>query len=1000
MSISHQPNSQQQPQKQQLQQQQLQQQPKQQQCHPSFEWLRSEAIDSLHVVVSEYRHKKTGAMHYHIAADNDENVFLVALRTLPTDSTGVAHILEHTALCGSEAYPVRDPFFMMIRRSLNTFMNAFTSSDWTAYPFASKNRKDFDNLMQVYLDAVFFSRLDPLDFAQEGHRLEFTEPNNPESPLVYKGVVYNEMKGAMSSPVSVLYQSLGAHLFPTSTYHYNSGGEPDDIPNLSYEQLKAFYQTHYHPSNAVFITYGDIPAVEHQQQFDDRALQRFDRLDRTLEVHPEQRFTAPKQVTERYAHQFQEGESEENRSHIVMAWLLGESTDLESQLKAHLLSDVLLDNSAAPLRQLLETCGLGTAPSPLCGLEDSNLEMAFMCGLEGSSPAAAEELEQRITALLEKLAEEGVPQAQLEAVLHQLELSQREVGGDHYPYGLQLIMTAISPAIHRGDPIAQLNLDPVLDTLREAIQDPQFIKDLIRTQLLNNQHRVRLVMVPDENLEDEKDAQTREKLAQIHGQLSAEEKQNIVARAHALIERQSMEEDFSILPKVGIEDVPPQKAMPTAAVHEFNGHQLHSYQQGTNGLIYQQIITPIPALDDDLLPLLPIYTQLIGELGAGDRDYLAIQNEITATTGGIGSFSTLRGAINDEQNAKGYLTYSGKALNRNGEPLARLLHALIAQARFDELERIKELVAQQRSHMEQVITGNGHSLAMMAAASHLSPAANLAHRLSGLAGIKALQALDHRIAKHSELEAFADQLTVLHSLLQLPQKQFLAVGEADSLAPVESLLSELWPTSESDSDNFAPSPIRENTQQTWLTNTQVNFCAQAFATVPSDHPDAANLAVLAGFLRNGYLHRAIREQGGAYGGGANQDSNNASFRFFSYRDPRLTETLTDFDRSLDWLLDHDHGYQPLEEAILGVIGGLDKPNSPAGEAKQAFQNRLFGRDDRFQARFRERVLATTEADLKRVTATYLTPDKRSTAVISNKSLWQKAGLTDFEVQEV
>lgn len=969
-------------------------------CHDSFEWLRTESIDSLHVLVSEFRHKKTGAMHYHIAAENDENVFLVALRTVPTDSTGVAHILEHTALCGSEAYPVRDPFFMMIRRSLNTFMNAFTSSDWTAYPFASKNRKDFDNLAKVYLDAVFFSRLDPLDFAQEGHRLEFEETENTSSPLVYKGVVYNEMKGAMSSPVSVLYEALGSHLFPTSTYHHNSGGEPENIPDLSYDELQAFYKTHYHPSNAVFITYGDIQASEHQQQFEELALNRFDALDRKIDVSPEQRFSEPKKVTERYAHQFQEGENIDNRTHVVLAWLLGESTDLESQLKAHLLSDVLLDNSAAPLRQLLETCGLGTAPSPLCGLEDSNLEMAFMCGLEGSSPSAADELEEKIFALFEELAETGIPQEQLEAVLHQLELSQREVGGDHYPYGLQLIMSAISPAIHRGDPIALLNLDPVLETLRESIKDPNFIKDLIKTEFLENKHRVRLVMVPDEKLEEEKEATTRKKLDDIQASLSEDEKQNIVQLSKDLLARQAQEDDASILPKVGIEDVPANKEMPKAKIENFNQHALHEYQQGTNGLVYQQIVTPLPELDNKSLGLLPIYSQLFGELGAGEYDYLAIQNQITATTGGIGSFSTIRGEIGNEQNATGYLVYSGKALSRNNQTLSELLQLMVQQARFDELERIKELIAQQRARAEQSITGQGHSLAMAAAASRLSPAAYLSHQLTGLQGIKALQALDNKISNATDLEELADQLTVLHSLLQLTEKQFVVVGESAPLSEAQSLLTDLWPSAPTESSLFVPDSIRENTQQAWLTNTQVNFCAKAFATVPSDHPDAPALSVLSGFLRNGYLHRAIREQGGAYGGGASQDSNNASFRFYSYRDPRLTETLDDFGKSIEWLLSKEHGYQPLEEAILGVVGSLDKPGSPAGEAKQAFQNHLFGRDDAFQARFRERVLGTTEADLKRVAQTYLQTEDCSTAIISNKSIWESTNLDGFDIEEV
>ena len=347
--------------------------------HPTFEFLRSQRIESLDLDVSEYRHIKTGAQHIHIATDNSENVFLVALRTVPEDSRGVAHILEHTALCGSEKYPVRDPFFMMIRRSLNTFMNAFTSSDWTAYPFASQNRKDFNNLLQVYLDAVFFSRLNPLDFAQEGHRLEFKDAENSDSDLVYKGVVFNEMKGAMSSVTSTLWHTLCTYLYPTTTYHYNSGGDPAAIPDLTYEQLKNFYRTHYHPSNATFMTFGDIPAAEHQANFEREALHRFEPLPETIAVADEKRYLAPIAVEEAYA--FDEEGPTDNKTHIIISWLLGKATDLKACMQAHLLNSVLLDNSASPLLKALETSDLGSSPSPLCGLDDSQKEMCFVCGI-------------------------------------------------------------------------------------------------------------------------------------------------------------------------------------------------------------------------------------------------------------------------------------------------------------------------------------------------------------------------------------------------------------------------------------------------------------------------------------------------------------------------------------------------------------------------------------------------------------------------------------------
>ena len=526
----------------------------------AFELLREQDIPSLKLQYQEYRHRKTGAQHIHLAADNKENVFLVALRTVPMDSTGVAHILEHTALCGSEKYPVRDPFFMMIRRSLNTFMNAFTSSDWTAYPFASQNKKDFNNLLDVYLDSVFFARLDPLDFAQEGHRLEFADANDLTSELTFKGVVYNEMKGAMSSINSTLWQTMSKYLYPTSTYHYNSGGEPADIPDLTYDQFKAFYKTHYHPSNAIFVTFGDIPAAEHQQHFEEQALSRFDKLDCHIAVNNEQRYTEPQYFEETYPYDEDEQGSTENNTHIVLSWLLGDSTDLEATMQARLLASVLLDNSGSPLQKALETTDLGTSPSPMCGLEDSQKELCFACGIEGSNPDSADEVEKLILDVLKDVADNGLPHEQVAASLHQLELSQRELSGGGYPYGLHLILTSLTSATHRGDPVALLNLDPVLDKLQQQINDPDFIKGLARDLLLNNQHRTRLVLKPDTELGHVKEQAEKDRLAAIKASLSDIEKQAIIDKAAALKERQEMEEDLEILPKVGIEDVPAEVA--------------------------------------------------------------------------------------------------------------------------------------------------------------------------------------------------------------------------------------------------------------------------------------------------------------------------------------------------------------------------------------------------------------------------------------------------------
>ena len=970
--------------------------------HPAFQFIRSEAVPSLKLTVEEYEHKATGARHFHLSADNSENVFLVALRTVPQDSTGVAHILEHTALCGSERYPVRDPFFMMTRRSLNTFMNAFTSSDWTAYPFASVNRKDFGNLLEVYLDAVFFSRLDPLDFAQEGHRLEFAEADNPNSELLFKGVVYNEMKGAMSSVTSQLWHTLSKYLHPATTYHFNSGGEPDCIPNLTYEQLVHFYKTHYHPSNAIFMTYGDIPAQEHQTKFEELALKRFQRLDKVVSVPDEQRYYAPVRVEERYP--LTEDENSGNKTHVVLAWLLGHSANLESAFTANLLSSVLLDNSACPLLQALETTDLGNAPSPLCGLDDSQKELAFVCGLEGCAAEDVDAVEKLILDTLEKVAQDGIPQEDVEAALHQLELHQREIGGDSYPYGLQLIMNALTAATHRGDPVAMLNVDVALNTLRSAIKDPDFIKQQVRKLLLDNPHRVRLSLVPDPAIAARKEQAEKDRLASIKAELSDAEKQTIVERAAALLERQARQDDESILPKVTLQDVP-------AAEPDLQGNHLElprskrplaSYDVGSNGLVYQQVVVEMPELSEQQLAVLPYYTSCVTELGVGDKSYLEVQRWHARVSGGVNAFASIRSKVDDIHSTNQFLTFSGKALVRNHEALCELMDATLNAARFDEHNRVRELVAQMRAAREQSVTGSGHGLAMGAATAGMCAAAKLSFEQGGLEGIRRIKALHEDLKDDGKLAEFCATLASIHKAISQAPRRYLLVGEAEHQQNLRQNFAR-WFDKEDTAAIRTPwdlPKVSETVRQGWLTNSQVNFCAKAYATVPMTHPDAAPLVVLGNVLRNGFLHRAVREQGGAYGGGAGQDNNSAAFRFYSYRDPRLEETLKDFDRAVDWVMTTDLPWQAVEEAILGVISGIDKPDSPAGRAKRMYHGDLHGRTLELRQEFRARVLATRLDDLRRVAGTYLSPDKANIAVISDHSRQDAVAALGLEIKKL
>lgn len=946
-----------------------------------FKLLSRQALPSLNLEVEEYEHLATGAKHFHLACDAKEKVFWLGLRTFPQDSTGVAHILEHTALCGSEAYPVRDPFFMMTRRSLNTFMNALTSSDWTAYPFASLNTKDFYNLLDVYLDAVFFSRLHPLDFAQEGHRLEFSQADDPNSKLEYKGVVFNEMKGAMSSPVSTLWQTLTKYLFPTTTYHHNSGGEPSQIPQLTYEQLISFYKKHYHPSNAIIFTYGDINLSEVQNKIHQQALSKFTKQEEELTVGAEQRYFAPIKVEEAYA--FDEDDLSK-QTYISLAWLLGTSTSAKDLMRARLLEMLLLDNSSSPLLAALETSPLGTGPSPITGLEASNYEMSFICGLQGSEPDKASAVEELILTTLEKVAETGFSQAEIEAQLHQLELSQREISGGGMPYGMQLIMAGFGAGVHRSNPVELLDIDTALAELRQDVADPEFLPKLIKDLFLTNPHRLTLTLRPCNQLAKNRQAHEEAQLATIQAGLSAEEQQAIIQLSQDLAQRQTQTDDASLLPKVTLADVPKEVSYPEKQPLALN-QPASWYTAGTNGLVYLQAWLQLPQLSTEEAELLPLYAFLLSELGCGERSYQENQALQSQVSGGINASLSLRPALNSEQEVSGYLKLGGKALARNQAKLQQLLVETLNDVRFDELSKIKELITERAAAAARSITGNGHGYAMTAAASQLSPLGNFSQNTSGLAGVAKLKDLAKNLEDAANLTEFAANLAQLHQKLKAAPKQFLLIGEEANQASITASLENTWSATANSKDftGFSLPSSRKAVKQAWVTNTQVNFCALAFPSVTGGHADAAALTVLGGYLRNNFLHTAIREQGGAYGAGASQDNNNATFRFFSYRDPRLTATLDDFFAAIEAINSQPLAEEKLEEAILGVVSSLDKPASPAGEAQGSFSAELFGRNADFRRGFRAKVLEVSLEDLQRVAKTYLTKEAASYAVITS-----------------
>ena len=995
--------------------------------HPAFELIEHRHIEALSMDVLISQHVKTGAMHYHLAHPSDENAFLVGFRTQPMDSKGEAHILEHVALCGSEKFPVRDPFFSMIKRSLNTFMNAMTAADWTAYPYATQNKNDYFNLLAVYLDASFFPSIHPLDFAQEGIRVELDENDAPQ----FKGIVFNEMKGAMSGEIDQLYHAVAHHLFPTTTYHYNSGGDPADIPDLTHSELVEFHESHYHPSNSVIMSFGNIPVQETQAKLHEDALIRFETGKKHVS-RPEQRLSAPIQATETYT----ADEVGDKQTHHVLSWLLPAITDPKQRLALRLLEGVLIEHSGSPLRAYLDSHPLGTAPSPLLGLDDSHYEMVFYTGLRGSEPEHADAVEQGILDLLTQVASAPIDDDTIETILHQIEIDQRHIGGDSIPYGLNLMLEGFSTAIHDGNPIDIWEVDEHLAWLREQVVDPQWLPSLIKTHLLDNPHRVRVTLVPDSDKSARQAAAEQTRLDTIASNLTADDKDILHKQALDLAARQAAPDDLSLLPKVGLEDVPADISMKqgTTKPVRLSGQDstLFQYEAGTNGLYYYQVIVPLtdaitgaassnaaqaqlPANDVINHPLLPIYLSLLSELGTDAMSAHELQAKQAAHSSGVTARISQRTNVDDRNAISSYFVVATRALNRKPEAID-LVKEVMEHSIFTEHARIKEILQQRQAGWQSRLASAGHAYAMQTASRGMSRQAQLEYVRSGLPALNALKDfLSHASDDDALWDQLASSLMALHQrLIHLP-KHALIIAEAEQTERLSDLIVDSWQdtsalsaTSADDliadlqanipsefaaltlepalngeqADDVSESATTGADDVAWLVSTNVYHNASVYAAPPADHVDTAALMVLAPYLRNGYLHSAIRERGGAYGGGAGYDANACAFKFFSYRDPYCAQTFEHFEASIDWLLNEAQSEAQLEEAILGIISGMDKPGSPAGEAVKACFADLHQRSATWQRKMRAAILSVTVDDLQRVARKYLLDQPHVRAVLA------------------
>ena len=875
-------------------------------------------IPSQQIELRQFDHV-SGGRHLHLANDDEHVACLIGFRTLPNDDCGLPHILEHIALCGSERFPVRDPFFLMLRRSLNTFMNAFTYPDVTCYPFATQNQKDFRNLLAVYSDAAFRPRLDGRDFAQEGWRLEPGEGENWQ----LQGVVYNEMKGAMASADAQMHQAIDRCLLNDTPYRWNSGGDPRAIPRLQHADLIDFHQQRYCAANAVVVTYGAIDLELVQQTLAEYWQGESGQSQSTPPLQP----AADQEQQLDIALPLAEGQDPAEVAQAGYHWVLGDCRDPDLALRWYLLEQLLLGNPAAPLRYALEHSGLGRSIGH-SGFDNSAGVGQFTIELDGCQPEQGEQLKQLIFTTLQDIAKAGLSDDDIDSALHQLEIAQRRIGGDGLPHGLGLCLRATMAWNHGVAVEHVLDQDARLQSLREWAADSQGLVDLIHNQLLGNKHRLWAVGKPDAGWQQAQDEAEAKDLQAMSGALNEPESQALKQAAEQLQAYQQQELDASVLPQLSRDDIPAQRQY---AEGKQTGNQFF-YRQATNGLLQQHIAMPLGAMAPEDLPLLGLATQLFGQLGCGQHDYRQFAALKERHCSSLAASFQLSTDLGDHHQAAPWLTIQVGGLARKAGDMFPLLAECWQEQRFDERERIVELLKQRAAAIQHRILPRGSAFALQAAQRQLALPAALQFELSG---IGYLQRLRTWLSDDAALDAALDRMAQLWQQAHSALSASALIGDQAEDDQLQQLHQQHWQQGELPKASYqAFTGSSAQGPAIWTTASPVQYWALAFETVPYNHPDAAALYVASQFLTNTQLHPLIREQGGAYGGGAQAQSGAGVFALTSYRDPRLLDTVNDFRLALERGT-KGASDDALHEALLSAVQAVDTPVAQPAKGSNA-----------------------------------------------------------------
>ncbi len=960
-----------------------------------FQIQQSVAIEDLRCSLTIAQHMPTGARVVHIGNQDPENLFCLSFSTPPPDATGISHILEHCALCGSKRFPVKDPFFSMTRRSLCTFMNAFTGPDFTCYPAASQVPGDFYNLLDVYQDAVFSPLLTPASFWQEGVRLERTGP--AKERLLYHGIVYNEMKGAFASGETRLWAQLNHLLFPKTPYRFESGGHPDQIPQLTLARMRAYHERHYHPSRCLFYFYGNLPLVEHLQFLENTSLKGQALPPREERAERQTRFERPRQLQGTYP---SAAGGEASGALFGMGWWLCEMHQSEELWVAHLLEELLLGSDAAPLKRALIE---GGHCAQVQGILQADVpQIPFVLFLKGCREKDADVLGRVVLEALAKIANVGFTSDEIAAAIHRLELQHLEIDAGQGPYGLSLFWR-VAPSLQHGvDPLLALRIEQQIRQLKIYQERPNGLGMHLRRFLIDNTHRADVLLQPDAEMDARERDQEEHRLANLAKTLSKVDAEQIDRDTAALKHAQDASEDLSCLPAIPIDQIAQEPQYFPLQSQEFNAGTLHVHDVFTNGFLYIDCFIPLPDLGDmqpfehlahSILPqvtLLRLLTSFWPRVGAEGKTFAKHSEEIAAHTGGIASEITCLANANSAHNDY-FLRMRVKGLCTKRVHLCGLLAQTMRSASFCDAPRIQDLLTQHWVQLQHSLPSEGLSYALQMASSAHSCHARGHGALRGLEYYQSIRDLWHALQKDPTAieERLLKPLQTLYRALLAPKhlvitcdrgdltslregdyfglKELFTQGHAPALELASNAGASLH-SPQSGTSHVERASHRALAIPSQVASNVLSLPAPCFADAKFPQ-----LQLIAQLIQHQTLHPEIRERGGAYGSGAHLRNEWGAFVLFSSRDPHIASTAAIFEEALRRLAHGGCSEDELDAAKRVVLQRLDTPVTPGERGELEWAQQMRGQSRELRAQQRKRLLLAKPEELQLCCQTYLLP---------------------------